>query len=101
MCVFTHCVCEKEWKRDHMATSEHHQDTVPLAELWIASVEKSGFSDETRNLQLGSSDDINLPCLTFLCPDSLGKGCKHVPPTTHFPSLQHPSSLAEGSGDDT
>lgn len=84
-----------------MATSEHHQDTVPLAELWIASVEKSGFSDETRNLQLGSSENINLPCLTLLCPDLLCKGCKRVPPTTHLPSLQHPSPLAGVPGDDT
>lgn len=63
-------------------------------------MEKSGFSDEIRNLLLGSSDNINLPCPAFLCPDSLGEGCKCVPPTTHFPLLQHPS-LAGVSGDDT
>lgn len=50
--------------------------TVPLAELWIASVEKSGFSDETRNLLLGNSDNINLPCLICCVLICWGKGAK-------------------------
>lgn len=90
--MFSHTVCEKERKRDHMAASEHHQDTE-LAELWITSVEKSGFCDETRNLQLGSSHNTNLPCLTFLCSD-LGKEYKRVPLSSPLSAGECPWSLA-------